>query len=114
MNLYLLLILTVLSILDFKYREVNDWYYILFLPLIQFDWMIVGLFVLLSVSYKYIQTYIGGADIKISLIMLMVLGYDSFLLWLMYSALFGLIFMLVKQIRLIPFVPFMLMGYLCL
>lgn len=73
------------------------------------NWIIPSMiFVVLVMLSKYIKG-IGGADIKILLLLMVYFGYN-FVLILLVSAIIGVMTILISKKKIIPFVPSILGG----
>lgn len=112
------LILFFMAIEDIRTMQVSEVYQIVLL-----GWVLLsgqGSIVLLLLSAlvygsyllirKKFNTKIGGADVKIFCILLL-LGFKVVILTAFWASLTGLIYSLVTHNRKIPFVPFIWIGY---
>jgi hypothetical protein len=108
---YLLCIFILLAFLDIKYGEISNYLYLLFIPLVKLNLFGLLLFILAMLFFKYIEKYIGGADIKVLLIMLCIFDLDVFVKWLMLSCSSALVYMLLKKEKHVAFFPFLAIEY---
>lgn len=69
-----------------------------------------GLFCIYVLTTKAKETKIGGADIKIFCILLL-LGYLKLLYIVITASFLGIIYCLIRKQSKIPFVPFIWIGY---
>lgn len=123
-------VLLVMAVQDFLTMKVNDILQIILLICaiyaakpsivnIIFAVLFLALYIALT-YYKSRKNYneddlkepqIGGADIKIVSILLLF-GINFTINVLFWASLFAIIYGLVRKIKKIPFVPFLLLGYL--
>lgn len=112
------LILFFMAIEDIRTMQVSNVYQIVLLGWILLSGQAsIGLLLLSALIYgsyllinKKFETKIGGADIKLFCILLL-LGIKIVILIAFWSSLFGLIYSLVTHKKKIPFVPFIWIGY---
>lgn len=113
-NYILVLILLIASITDYKHLIVPLWlqvilFLVVFISVPLTNWIIPGILLLcFMLAYKYINK-IGGADIKILLILLAYFQSNLIVVLLVASAI-GLMYIGIAKINKIPFVPCILVG----
>ena len=74
--------------------------------------MAYGLLAISLLLYRYVEDYIGGADILIFLLLYSRYGF-LFLNQIMFlSAIFGIIYGAIKKKKEIRFIPFILMAFI--
>lgn len=110
----IVIILTIMAIIDYKtqlvpltLQAILAIVILLSAPLV--NWIMpILIFVVLVMLSKYIKG-IGGADIKILLLLMVYFGYN-FVLILLVSAIIGAMTILISKKKIIPFVPSILGG----
>ena len=110
----IVIILAIMAIIDYKtqlvpltLQAILAIVILLSAPLV--NWIIpIMIFVVLVLLSKNIKG-IGGADIKILLLLMVYFGYD-FVLILLISAIIGIMTILISKKKIIPFVPSILGG----
>lgn len=102
MNLIIIIILLIMASQDYLSGEVSNYLFIPLLFFINFKLEIFIIFIILLFIYKYLQSYIGGADIKLIFIFLLIFSYTFVAMWLFITSLLALLTRK-KQIRLFPF-----------
>ncbi len=110
----IVIILAIMAIIDYKtqlvpltLQAILAIVILLSAPLV--NWIMpIMIFVVLVMLSKYIKG-IGGADIKILLLLMVYFGY-SFVLILLVSAIIGVMTILISKKKIIPFVPSILGG----
>ena len=110
----IVIILAIMAIIDYKTQLVPLTLQVILAivillsaPLV--NWIMpIMIFVVLVMLSKYI-TGIGGADIKILLLLMVYFGYN-FVLILLVSAIIGVMTILISKKKIIPFVPSILGG----
>lgn len=113
-NSLIVIILTIMAIIDYKtqlvpltLQAILAIVILLSSPLV--NWIMpIMIFVVLVMLSKYIKG-IGGADIKILLLLMAYFGYN-FVLILLVSAIIGVMTILISKKKIIPFVPSILGG----
>lgn len=113
-NSLIVIILTIMAIIDYKtqlvpltLQAILAIVILLSSPLV--NWIMpIMIFVVLVMLSKYIKG-IGGADIKILLLLMVYFGYN-FVLILLVSAIIGVMTILISKKKIIPFVPSILGG----
>lgn len=91
---------------DYKKGIVYDSLYLPLLFYIKDYFLFLLLILLLTFLYHFIDTYIGGADLKISIIILCVYGWNWFNIWLLISVSIALMYYLItrkEEIRCLSF-----------
>lgn len=112
----IVIILTIMAIIDYKtqlvpltLQAILAIVILLSVPLV--NWIMpIMIFVVLVMLSKYIKG-IGGADIKILLLLMVYFGYN-FVLILLVSAIIGVMTILISKKKIIPFIPSILGGVL--
>lgn len=110
----IVIILAIMAIIDYKtqlvpltLQAILAIVILLSAPLV--NWIMpIMIFVVLVMLSKYIKG-IGGADIKILLLLMVYFGY-KFVLILLVSAIIGVMTILISKKKIIPFVPSILGG----
>lgn len=110
----IVIILAIMAIIDYKtqlvpltLQAILAIVILLSAPLV--NWIMpIMIFVVLVILSKYIKG-IGGADIKILLLLMVYFGYN-FVLILLVSAIIGIMTILISKKKIIPFVPSILGG----
>lgn len=113
-NSLIVIILAIMAVIDYKtqlvpltLQAILAIVILLSSPLV--NWIMpIMIFVVLVMLSKYIKG-IGGADIKILLLLLVYFGYN-FVLILLVSAIIGVMTILISKKKIIPFVPSILGG----
>lgn len=110
----IVIILAIMAIIDYKtqlvpltLQAILAIVILLSSPLV--NWIMpIMIFVVLVMLSNYIKG-IGGADIKILLLLMVYFGYN-FVLILLVSAIIGVLTILISKKKIIPFVPSILGG----
>lgn len=113
-NSLIVIILAIMAVIDYKtqlvpltLQAILAIVILLSSPLV--NWIMpIMIFVVLVMLSKYIKG-IGGADIKILLLLMVYFGYN-FVLILLVSAIIGVMTILISKKKIIPFVPSILGG----
>lgn len=111
-------ILLIMAIEDGLTFKVSNWLQLLFLlavlskgevamELIVVSFIILGLYIIYERKF---ELKIGGADIKI-FCTLLLMGVMPTIYILFWSSFLGLVFSLVSKKKIIPYVPFLWLGY---
>ncbi|MFV0288926.1 MAG: prepilin peptidase [Mycoplasmatales bacterium] len=75
--------------------------------------LIIILLIILINIFPIINHYIGGADIKIFLLLIPIIGNEVISL-ILISSFLGLLYSIIKQQKKIPFIPFINLGLIIL
>ncbi|WP_423364493.1 hypothetical protein [Mycoplasma sp. P36-A1] len=111
MNYYLLTVLIIMSINDYYKLEVSNILMLALIPLINLKIEVFIFFMLLLIAFPYISNYIGGADLKIGLIMYSILELNQFINWLLISTFVALMLLVLLKKKQIYMFPFFTIGY---
>lgn len=111
------LILLVMAVQDFRTYKVNDQYQIALLLSVYFEFdpgviriaLTLLLFAVFTKLAKYVENYIGGADLKLIAIIYLGAGLQILPI-LIVASICGMIFGLIRKQKRIPFVPFLWLG----
>ena len=102
--------LFLLSVLDIKHGEIRYPYLLL---MVDFSYLYAYIIlILIIVLYKYVQDYIGGADLLIYAFLCSRYGYYDTSLIYFYGALFAFIYALIFKKSIIKFIPFIFIGFI--
>lgn len=99
-----------MSYFDLKTQEIPNCLLLFFIPLLNFKFEALIIFFLLLLFFQYLENYIGGADLKIFLLMYCCLNFFDFITWLMISCLIALAYMLITQKQKIVLLPCLSIG----
>lgn len=112
MQIVILIALLIMAIQDYKFGEVSNLLYLPLLFFIKFNIYIIALFIIVLIIYPLIKKYIGGADIKITFIFLLIFPYNDVLTWLTCSFLLATIVALIMKKKSIRMFPYFFISYL--
>ncbi|MDR1782406.1 MAG: hypothetical protein LBR40_05370 [Bacilli bacterium] len=112
MKIIVLFILLIMSIQDYKTKEVSNLLFIPFLFYIKINLIIIVLISTFLLFYKYIERYIGGADIKLFIVFIGIFSLEIVINWLFISSLIALIYLIIKRQKEIRFFPCMFLSYI--
>ncbi len=102
--------LSILSIQDIKKGEIHYRYLLL---MVDFQYLEGFIFIITSITfYKYVQNYIGGADLLIFGLLITRYGLYVSINIIFYAAFFGFIYSLIKKVTVLRFIPFIFIGFL--
>lgn len=102
--------LLILALLDFRNGEIRYRYLLL---MVDFSYLSAYLLLFLFiVYYKYIDKYIGGADLIIFALLVSRYGYYASFLIYFYSSIIGLIYACIFKLHKLRFIPFIFMGFI--
>lgn len=107
-NALTILGLIILSIQDLKYGEIHYRYLLLIVGFSYKSAYIILLLILLL--YKYVQDYIGGADLLIFILLISKYGYYTTNLIVLISSICALFYSLLRRKKKIRFIPFILFA----
>ncbi|MDL2211627.1 hypothetical protein LJB88_01995 [Erysipelotrichaceae bacterium OttesenSCG-928-M19] len=96
---------------DYRQGLVADYLYLPLLFFIKLNFTII-FFILVIIFYHKIEDYIGGADIKLIFLFLLIFPLFDVVTWLLVSSLLALSYALVKKQQTIRMFPFFLISYI--
>ena len=111
MKIIILLILLLMSLQDYKTKEVSNLLFVPLLFFIKFKLMVLIFFILFLLLYRYIASYIGGADIKLFLTFSAIFPFKDFIYWLFIASLIALIYLRIRRQKEIRFFPCLWFSY---
>ena len=109
-NLLTLIALVILSLQDIKTGEIHYRYLLLMVDFLHLEGYI--LIITSIIFYKYVQKYIGGADLLIFGLLITRYGIYNVSLTLFYAAILGLLYAVVRKQSELRFIPFILIGFI--
>ncbi len=99
-----------MSVQDIKYGEIHYRYLIL---IVDFSYPMAYLGILLTlILYKYIEDYVGGADILISLLLISRYGLYFVSNVLLIASFLALLYCLLFKVNKIKFIPFIFASFI--
>lgn len=99
-----------MSVQDIKHGEIHYRYLLL---IVDFSYPIAYLGIIMTfIFYKYIDQYIGGADILISLLLMSRYGLFYVSNLLLISSILALVYCLIFKVKKIKFIPFMFISFI--
>ncbi len=107
-NALTILGLIILSIQDLKYGEIHYRYLLLIVGFSYKSAYII--LVLILLLYKYVQDYIGGADLLIFVLLISKYGYYTTNLIVLVSSISALFYSLLRRKKKIRFIPFIFIA----
>lgn len=112
------LVLLSASISDYQKGIVSDVHWIIFLVLVLIENFNLGVLIICGLVYciawyfhNVIEKYIGGADVKL-LIIIMYKDFSLMLLTLNFACILSLIYLFVSKRKKLKFIPFISISYL--
>ena len=109
-NILSIIGLSILSIQDIKRGEIHYRYLLL---MVDFQYLEGFFLIIIFITfYKYVQNYIGGADLLIFGLLITRYGLYISINIIFYAAFFGLIYSLIKKVSKLKFIPFIFIGFL--
>lgn len=105
------IVFIIMAYLDCKKGIIYDSLYIPLLFYINNYKLFIILLFFLFILYRYIENYIGGADLKITIIMLCVYTWDFVNVWLLISVSLSLCYCLITKKKEIRMFAFFAMSY---
>ncbi|MEG0284180.1 MAG: hypothetical protein RR577_05365 [Erysipelotrichales bacterium] len=114
MTYIICIILFVMAYSDYKSGLVSNLYFLPLLCFIELKIVVFVLFLITLFLFKYIKGYIGGADIKLCFIFLLIYPYSFVLYWLFIACLLALCYSKLNSLKEVRLFPFFYISYLVL
>ncbi len=109
-NLLTIIALLILSVQDIKYGEIHYRY---LLMMVGFSYPSAYIILVLTlIFYKYLEDYIGGADLLIFCLLISRYSYIFTYRILFVSSLLALIYCLIFKKQRLKFIPFIFLAFL--
>lgn len=109
-NLASFIALSILALQDIKYGEIHYRYLIL---IVDFSYPTAYFIIIFTMFfYKYMEKYIGGADILIIALLISRYGYYLSYQLVFFASLSALIYCLYCKVKEVRFIPFILFGFM--
>lgn len=109
-NILSIIGLSILSIQDIKRGEIHYRYLLL---MVDFQYLEGFFLIIIFITfYKYVQNYIGGADLLIFGLLITRYGLYISINIIFYAAFFGLLYSIIKKVSVLRFIPFIFIGFL--
>lgn len=109
---YEIAVFLVILYYDYKYYEIPRIMYVFLLPLCKISYTCIAIYIIACIFYKYFEKYVGGADIKIILLLATYTPVILLFKLLLYASILGIIVCLLYKVKKVPFLTLFSFVYI--